>query len=192
MGDHVCPVWMGYFLASPLRKLLHSPKKIVGPYVHDGMTVLDIGCAMGFFSLAMARMVGSNGKVVCVDMQERMIQALERRARKAGLDKQIQARLCSQHFLGLGDLNDAVDFALAFAVVHEVPIAIRLFNELNAAMKLSAKLLVAEPKGRVTEDQFVASISAAEQCGFVVVGKPIIRRCRAALMAKCTRPNDAG
>jgi len=186
MGDHVCPVWMGYVLASPLRKLLHSPRKIVGPYVQDGMTVLDIGSAMGFFSLPMARMVGSNGRVFCVDMQERMIQALDRRAWKAGLDKQIRTRLCSQHSLGLGDLKDAVDFALAFAVVHEVPSAERLFGELHAALKPSAKLLVAEPKGRVSEDQFLAEISAAKQCGFEVVEKPAIRRCRAALMAKRT------
>ena len=43
MAKHVCPVWVGYLLASPLRKLFHNPKKILGPYVEEGMKVLDIG-----------------------------------------------------------------------------------------------------------------------------------------------------
>jgi len=40
---HVCPVWVGYLLASPLRKLLQNPDKILAPYVKPGMTVLDVG-----------------------------------------------------------------------------------------------------------------------------------------------------
>jgi len=51
MAEHRCPVWVGYFLASGLRKLLQNPVKILSPYVKRNMTVLDIGCAMGFFSL---------------------------------------------------------------------------------------------------------------------------------------------
>ena len=65
--EHVCPVWVGYLLASPVRKLIQNPKKLLSPYVEEGMTVLDAGCAMGFFSLPMARMVGPNGKVICGD-----------------------------------------------------------------------------------------------------------------------------
>ena len=30
MAEHVCPVWVGYFLASPLRKLYQDPRKILG------------------------------------------------------------------------------------------------------------------------------------------------------------------
>ena len=40
---HVCPWWGGYFIDNPLRRLLHNPDKIVGPYVMPGMTVMDVG-----------------------------------------------------------------------------------------------------------------------------------------------------
>ena len=76
MSDRVCPVWVGYLLVSPLRRLFHNPEKILGPYVREGMKVLDVGCAMGFFWLPLAGMIGQTGKVVCIDMQERMITSL--------------------------------------------------------------------------------------------------------------------
>ena len=94
MAERVCPVWVGYLLASPVRKLFQNPKKILAPYVEDGMKVLDVGCAMGFFSLPLARMIGSNGKVICVDVQEKMIKSLEKRAQKAGLANRIETRVC--------------------------------------------------------------------------------------------------
>jgi len=54
MAHRVCPWWLGYLLASPLRRLLQDPAAIVGPYVREGMTVLEPGPGMGFFTLAMA------------------------------------------------------------------------------------------------------------------------------------------
>jgi 2-polyprenyl-3-methyl-5-hydroxy-6-metoxy-1,4-benzoquinol methylase len=71
MAKHVCPVWVGHFLASPLRKLLNNPKSMLGKHVIKDMIVLDIGCAMGFFSLPLAEMVGAKGKVICIDLQEK-------------------------------------------------------------------------------------------------------------------------
>jgi cyclopropane fatty-acyl-phospholipid synthase-like methyltransferase len=47
---------------NPIRRLLHNPEKILGPYVKPGMTVMDVGCGMGFCSIAMAKMVGEDGK----------------------------------------------------------------------------------------------------------------------------------
>ena len=62
MADHVCPPWVGYFLLNPLRKLVESPSKLFNPFVREGMVVLEPGCAMGFFTLPLARMVGPAGK----------------------------------------------------------------------------------------------------------------------------------
>jgi len=184
MAEHVCPVWVGYLLASPLRKIFQNPKKILQSYIEEGMKVLDIGCAMGFFSLSAAEMVGLIGKVICVDVQEKMIKELEKRAYKAGLSNIIETRLAHHDSLGLHDLDDKIDFALAFAVVHEIPDADRFFSELFVAMKPQGRVLLAEPNGRVDEKDFEMTISVAEQNGFKVIQKPRISRSRVVLLKK--------
>ena len=75
MSSRVCPFWLGYWLACPARRLIHDPRRMLGPLVKEGMAVLDVGPARGFFTLPLARMVGPSGKVVCVDVQERMLAA---------------------------------------------------------------------------------------------------------------------
>ena len=69
MPEKVCPIWIGHLLASPVRRLVQNPKNILRPYLTNGMTVLDFSCAMGLFSLPLAHMVGSNGKVIIAKLQ---------------------------------------------------------------------------------------------------------------------------
>jgi ubiquinone/menaquinone biosynthesis C-methylase UbiE len=182
---HVCPVWVGYVLASPIRKLIwENPDKILKPYINEAMTVADIGCAMGFFSLPLARMVGPNGKVICVDIQEKMIRKLEKRAAKAGLAGRIETIVCNDGSLCLGDYKGKLDFALASAVVHEVGDSVRFFSEVCEAMKPAGKLLMAEPSGRVLETDFERSVSVAKHNGFEVTDRPQMKRARAVLLQK--------
>ena len=184
MAQRVCPVWIGYLLASPIRRMMYDPDAILAPYVREGMTVLDFGCAMGFFSIPLARMVGANSKVICVDMQEKMLKGLEKRGRKAGVSSRMEIRLCDQNSLGLQEFAGRIDFALAFAVVHEVPDHPRLFGELAALLVPGGRLLVAEPRGHVREDDFAHSVTVAEEEGFTVVERPRIRRSWAVLLRK--------
>ena len=179
-----CPFWIGFLLASPLRRLVHDPVKILGPHVRPGMTVLDVGSAMGFFSLPLARLVAPGGRVFCVEMQERMLRVLERRARKIGVQDLIEARPCTQDSLGLQDLGGSVDFALVFAMVHEVPDPERLFAEIVRAMKPGACLLMAEPKGHVRIADFEVSVSAVVKQGCSLAGTPRIRGCHAVLLQR--------
>ncbi len=184
MAEHVCPVWIGYLLASPVRKLFQNPKKILDPYVETGMKVLDTGCAMGFFSLPLAQLVGPGGKVICVDIQEKMIKSLEKRAQKAGLSNRIETRLCPDSSLGLDDLKEEIDFALAFAVVHEIPDAGAFFSQVYETIKPAGRLLVAEPSGHVSGKDFEITVSVAKQNGFKVIGNPQIGRSRVVLFVK--------
>ena len=186
MAERVCPVWVGYFLSCPVRKLFQNPKKILGPYIKEGMKVLDVGCAMGFFSLPLAEMVGDKGKVICVDIQEKMIKSLEKRARKAGLSGRIETRICHGYSLSLDGLKEQIDFALASAVLHEVPDASNFFSQLFETIKPAGRFLVVEPKGHVSKKDFEMTISAAEQNGFCVISSPQINRCRAVLLEKKT------
>jgi len=190
MAEKVCPVWVGYLLASPVRKLFQDPQKMLSPYVKEGMNVLDIGCAMGFFSLPLAKMVGSNGKVICVDVQEKMIEALEKRALKAKMSDRIETRICRHNSLDLNDLKEKIDFVLAVAVVHEVPDASAFFSEIYETIKQDGKFLVVEPKGHISEKDFEISVSLAEQNGFEVIDSPQISRSRVVLLGKRVPPQE--
>ena len=184
MERHVCPWWLGYFLATPLRRWSQDPEKILGPYISEGMKVMDVGCAMGFFSLPLARMVGPTGQVICIDLQGKMIKSLKKRAAKAELSDRIQTRVCSSNSLGIDDIPGEIDFALAYAVVHEVPDSEALFSQVHRAMKPGSKLLVGEPKGHVSTENFNQTIATAQHCGFEVLEHPEIKKTRAVLLNK--------
>jgi 2-polyprenyl-3-methyl-5-hydroxy-6-metoxy-1,4-benzoquinol methylase len=148
------------------------------------MKVMDIGCAMGFFSLPLARMVGATGQVICIDLQEKMIKSLKKRAAKAGLSGRIETRVCSPNSLEIADIPGKIDFVLAYAVVHEVPDSEALFSQVHQSMKPGGKFLVGEPKGHVSTDDFNQTIATARRCRFEVVEHPEIKRTRAVLLNK--------
>ena len=184
MADHICPPWVGRLLLNPLRKLVESPKKIFTPFVEEGMVVLEPGCAMGFFTLPLARMVGPEGKVVAVDIQTEMLAALERRARKKGLIDRIEIREASSDGLGIDDFAGSVDFCPVLHVAHEVPDQDRFFKDIANALKPDARLLVIEPRGHVSEEDFEVSLSTAEAAGFRRVESPGVQGDRKALLER--------
>lgn len=148
------------------------------------MTVLDIGSAMGFFTLPLARMVGPQGKVICVDMQEGMLHTLQNRARKAQLTERIITRACEPTSLGLDDFYGQIDFALAFAVVHEVPDVPNFFVEVSKLLRPNACCLVAEPKGHVPARDFEETLVLARHDGLTIVSNPKITWSHTALLRK--------
>jgi SAM-dependent methyltransferase len=184
---HVCPWWLGYLLASPLRRIEYQPAKVLGAHVRPGMTVLEPGPGMGFFTLELARLVGSSGRVVAVDIQPRMLDRLRRRAAKAGVLDRLDARLAAPDSLGIANLAGTVDFTLAFFMVHELPAAAGFFREVAQASKPGARLLFAEPKGHVKAHTFDAELQAARDAGFALVESPSLSRSRAALLEKAGR-----
>lgn len=182
MSDHVCPWWLAYTFDNPLRKLIHRPGKILGAYVREGMTVLDVGCGMGYFSIGMARMIGPRGRVISVDIQEKMLSTLMRRAEKEGVSAVIRAKLTDPGGMGV---EEKVDFALAFWMVHEVPDKKRLFSELRLALKPGSLLLIAEPIFHVSLRDFKAELDVAQSEGFCAEDGPRVTFSRSVLLRQC-------
>lgn len=139
---------------------------------------------MGFFTLELAKRAGAHGRVICVDVQRKMLARLRRRAAKAGLLERLDVRLAPAESMGLADLEGKVDFSLAFAVVHEFPDARKFFCEVASASKPGARLLVAEPHPHVKATTFEAQLQAAAECGFTVANRLSIRRSLAAVLVK--------
>jgi SAM-dependent methyltransferase len=184
MAHRVCPWWLGYLLASPLRRLIQDPTRVLAPYIRAGMIVLEPGPGMGFFTLEIARLVGPAGRVVAIDIQPRMLARLKRRAARAGLLERVEARVAAPETLGIPDLTGGVDFTLAYALVHELPAPETFFLEVAKASKAGAGLLFAEPAGHVKPPRFEAELAAALQAGFKLVERPTISRSRAAFLKK--------
>ncbi len=154
------------------------------PYVKEGMTVMDVGSAMGFFTLPLAKLVGDQGRVIAVDLQEKMIRSLRRRAQKAGLAGRIETRICSSESLGIDDLAGSVDVALAFAVLHEMPDSAAAILSIAQSLKGGGLLLMAEPTGHVSEKGFRRTIAEALQQGLEVVAEPIVWHSHAVVLRK--------
>ncbi len=174
---HVCPWYLGYLLASPLRRLFEKPDRLLQPFVRPGMTVLEPGCGMGFFSLPIARLAGAGGRVVCVDLQQKMIDGLRRRAQRAGLLDRIETVVCQPGDLGVAAWTGKLDLALAIHVVHEVPDAVDFLRQIGAALRPGGSLVILEPSGHVTEAQFEATLAAARAAGFTIAASsPIAGR----------------
>jgi SAM-dependent methyltransferase len=183
-AHRVCPWWLGYFLATPFRRLLQNPRTILKPFVSEGAMVIEPGPGMGFFTLDLARLVGSKGRVVALDIQPKMLSALTRRARRAGLSGRIDARLIKPESLGLADLKGRADLVLAFAVVHELPSAAEFFRETHEALKTGGKMLISEPQHRVSEEDFARTVNLAQAAGFKEEARPAIPRSRSVLLGR--------
>ncbi|HMK39348.1 MAG TPA: class I SAM-dependent methyltransferase [Bacteroidota bacterium] len=162
--NRICPVELSSSLDSKLRRWLQNPHTILAPYVKEGMTVLDVGCGPGFFSLEMARMVGAGGKVISADVQDGMLQELSNKVRGTELEKRITPVKCDQ---GRINVSEMVDFILAFYMVHEVPDKNSLFRQMKEILKKQGQILLVEPKlFHVSRRAFAVTTTVAESLGF--------------------------
>ena len=162
MNLRVCPWWLSTFLVSSLRRIIHNPEKILAELIQKGHIVADIGCGPGYFSIAMAKLVGEEGRVIAADIQPRMLQYVQRRAEREGLQSRICLHQCQEDELGI---KEQVDFVLAFYMVHEVPDIDTFFKEIAAILKPDAAFLLAEPKMHVTAQRFEEIIQAVGAAG---------------------------
>ena len=70
----VCPVERAGRLNNSIRRWFQNPEKILQPYIKEGMIVVDLGCGPGFFTVDMARLVGTSGRVIASDLEEGMLE----------------------------------------------------------------------------------------------------------------------
>ena len=168
--NRVCPVKLANSLDNNIRRWLQNPQKILSSYVKEGMKVLDVGCGPGFFSVELAKMVGTSGKVYAVDLQEGMLQKLRDKIYGTPLEQIIQLIKCEKDEIVI---PDKVDFILAFYMVHEVPDKDRLLVTLKNFLNENGELLIVEPKlFHVSKKEFASTIEKAEAAGFKAAKGP--------------------
>jgi ubiquinone/menaquinone biosynthesis C-methylase UbiE len=179
--DRVCPWWLIWTFDNPLRRHFQDPEKIVGPFLRPGMTVADIGCGMGYFTIAMARLAGETGTILAVDIQQKMLDMLRKRAVRAGVADRIRPVRAAEDDIAV---KHPVDFVLAFWMVHEVKDIPRFFRQISSILNKGGSVLYVEPRLHVSHRRFQEIIGHARQAGFRVADAPPVRFSRAALLSK--------
>ena len=161
--SYVCPWWLIKTFDNPFRKLIQNSGRILGGLVKKGDHCLDLGCGFGYYTLAMAREVGDDGRVTAVDIQPKMLEGTLRRAEKAGLSGRINL-----HRADVGELklSGEYDFALSFWMVHEVKERERFINTVYSLLKPGGNYLIVEPRIHVSKKSFDHSMDLAEKAGF--------------------------
>ena len=162
-NEDVCSYKRAGFFDSKIRKLFQNPNKILSPYIDKGMNVLDLGCGSGFFTLEMANLVGESGKVVAADLQEEMLVKVENKIKNNHLKEIIKLHKTQKDSIGL---SEKFDFILIFYMLHEVSNKRKFLGELKNLLKNEGKILIIEPKGHVSKENFEKSVRLIKEEGF--------------------------
>ncbi len=180
-NNRVCPVERAGSLDNRIRRWLQNPQKILRPYIEEGMTVLDLGCGPGFFSIDMAQMVGKSGRVIASDLQEGMLQKLRGKIHGTEFEDRITLHKCEENKIGV---SENVDFVLAFYMVHEVPNQEEFFNEIKTILKPNGQVFIVEPPFHVSKTAFEETIRKARDAGFTDVERPKVLFSKAVILKK--------
>ena len=166
--SHAC------FLDSQDRYALLEPEQILERAgIRRGMRVADVGAGSGFFTIPIAKMVGNEGKVFAIDIQEGMIAILNEKLKRLKI-KNVEALLSTEERIPLPD--ESVDLAFLAQTLHELEDYATL-EEIGRILKPRGTLAILEWKKdadtnmgppfeeRLTQEQ---TIEIAEGAGFAL------------------------
>ena len=169
-GD-VCSHNHSFFLDNFIRMIFQNPKKIVGPYIHPGDTIIDLGCGPGYFSIDMAEMTGPEGTVYAVDLQKEMLSKVAHKSVMKKLTDIVHLHRCAQTHIGLPAGINA-DFILAYYMVHETLDHGDFLTQVKALLASGGKVLIVEPPFHVSGPLFEKITWAALDSGFTIQDRP--------------------
>ena len=177
---YVCPAEFSGSLDNKFRRLFHNPVRILEAYITTGMTVIDLGCGPGYFTEALAMLVGESGRVIAADIQQKMLDKMERKIRGTELEGRVEKHLCQPDRIGI---SQKADFVLAFWMVHEVPDQQGMFEELKSLLNPEGRIWIIEPKFHVIKKTFTKMIIKLESAGLKIIERPKVSISRSVLLS---------
>jgi len=130
------------WLVRPEREAEEQPEKALDALnLKPGMVVADIGAAVGYMSIRMARRVGPSGKVYANDLQPDMLDRLRQNAAKAGIANVVTV---------VGDVADpklpanTMDLVLLVDVYHEFSQPQQMLRKIRETLKADGRLVLLE------------------------------------------------
>jgi ubiquinone/menaquinone biosynthesis C-methylase UbiE len=141
-----------------------------------GMTVCDLGCGNGFYTLPIAQLIGAQGRVFAVDIQPEMLELLREKFERVGVAN-ITPILGSAFDPRLPD--ESVDLILLVDVYHEFSYPEQMLARMKSALKPEGRVALVEfraeddtvpikPEHKMSKEQIMKEFPAN---GFKFVGE---------------------
>jgi ubiquinone/menaquinone biosynthesis C-methylase UbiE len=164
-----CPSWLHWAveLENPFAGSSQSKNIISGLNVEDGMTILDIGCGPGRISIPLAKAAGEQGAVISIDIQQKMLDIVKRKALKEKLDNITIVNIP----MGEGKLkNYNADRAVLAAVLGEIPNRTIALKEIYNSLRSGGILAISETMFDPHYQRKQIILDLVEPIGFFEVG----------------------
>jgi ubiquinone/menaquinone biosynthesis C-methylase UbiE len=137
---------MGYLGASwlerPDREKEESPTKMLEALkIKEGHVVADVGAGSGYHAFRMSKVVGDKGKILAVDIQQEMLDLIEKKAKKEKITN-------IETVKGTTDdpklPKEGVDLILMVDVYHEFEFPFEMTTKMVESLKPGGRLVFVE------------------------------------------------
>jgi ubiquinone/menaquinone biosynthesis C-methylase UbiE len=138
-----CPSWLTFLLENPYMNSVSGSSILIDRIdLKEGMRVLDVGCGPGRLTIPFAKHVGSNGEIVVLDIQQKMLQKLQQRLKDNNLSN-VRLLLGGA---GQGKIQEEnfFDRAILVTVLGEIPDKKSALEEIFNALKHGGILSITE------------------------------------------------
>ena len=130
------------WLERPEREREEQLKKLVKALeLRPGMVVADVGAGSGVITMMMASKVEPEGKILALDIQQPMLDALAAKCKRARVDN-VELILTTNRSVRLKP--ETVDLAIMVDVYHELEFPYEMLLELSAAIKPGGRIAFIE------------------------------------------------
>jgi predicted methyltransferase len=124
------------------RETEEQPQLVIDALeIKPGQTIADLGAGSGYYSFRIAPLVGPTGKVLAIDIQPAMLEAIAQRARREHIGNVATVRSSAQ------DPNLApgsVDLLFMVDVYHELEYPYEMMTKVRTALKPGGRIALIE------------------------------------------------